>query len=262
MKKPGPVLVGLGLLAGGSCFMATSAAHAVEFTAVGPMAETKLAPDKFLGAVKVSFDLAPTTSMSFDLPWHYCMVAENGLKFANFAAETYDPRRWDGTGADASFEPGMDNEGRYARVWIEQMSAYKTFTIGLPYGVKVQPYGWEDNKTYPFTTWKGDKEPSIGYISAIGHMLNYELVAIYDDNHLRGTMWLANPAIVVRNWNQPDVGIALKLDGATLRQGADYRVGYENTATGKDLVIWVNRTIDLTAAEDHKVAVSITPSRP
>ena len=75
--------------------------QAAEFAATGPAKETKLPPDKFLGAVKVTFDLLPTT-MSFDLPWHFCSVSENGLKFAHFAAETYDPREWDGTGADAS----------------------------------------------------------------------------------------------------------------------------------------------------------------
>lgn len=83
--------------------------QADEFAATGPVKETRLSPDKFLGAVRVTFDLLPTT-MSFDLPWHYCAVSENGLKFANFAAETYDPRRWGATGADASFEAGMDKD--------------------------------------------------------------------------------------------------------------------------------------------------------
>ena len=64
--------------------------HAAEFAATGPVKETKLEPAQFLGAVKVTFDLLPTT-MSFDLPWHFCTVSENGLKFAHFAAETYDP---------------------------------------------------------------------------------------------------------------------------------------------------------------------------
>ena len=93
----------------------TAPVRAAEFAATGPAKETKLDPAKFLGAVKVTFDLQPTT-MSFDLPWHFCSVAENGLKFAYFAAETYDPRRWDGSGANASFEPGMDKEGRFAQL--------------------------------------------------------------------------------------------------------------------------------------------------
>ena len=98
-----------------------AACFAAEFAATGPTKETKLDAARFHGAVKVTFDLQPTT-MSFDLPWHFCSVAENGLKFAHVAAETYDPRRWDGKGANASFEPGMDKEGRFARVWIEHQS--------------------------------------------------------------------------------------------------------------------------------------------
>ena len=30
-----------------------------------------------------------------------------------------------------------------------------------------------ENKTYPWTTWTGYDEPSIGYVSAIGHLINY-----------------------------------------------------------------------------------------
>jgi len=74
-----------------------------------------------VGAIRVNFDLLPT-AMSFDLPWTYCMVTENNIKFANLAAETYDPRDFDGTGGLASFEPGMDDEGRYVRAWIEHQS--------------------------------------------------------------------------------------------------------------------------------------------
>ena len=469
-------------------------ARAGEFAAVGPTRETRLPGDRLLGAVKVTFDLRPTT-MSFDLPWHFCSVAENGLKFAHFAAETYDPRRWEGQGANASFEPGMDKEGRFARVWIEHQSAarivvrvryalnnsayqiahddlvtdspyqggrgdwgeewyyiypdgtylrhmrvytglaamsrpsgwfreppevvhefmeaivigprghlptddihtnpsvslfkmfgnspgvaypggkrqdfdykmpggppadfgesrdanimlihaksqYRPFTIGLPYGVKASPYGWEADRKYPFATWTGYDDPSIGYISAIGHIVNQwhfrrtertleqvylhgmtraadpqkeimqlawswvaapelqmvgepkspngstgkyrqftydqaqrayvvprkesgpspvdlQLVSIYDDEYLHGTMWLVNPAIVVPNWNDSEAGITLKLDGVPLKDGPDYRQGFEQKESGKDLVIWIQRTIDLTAAEDHRVAVSIEPA--
>lgn len=306
------------------CFPLAVFAQHHPFSARGPTKETRLNPDQLLGAVKVTFDLQPT-SMSFDLPWHFCAVAENGIKFAHFAAETYDPRKWNGAGADASFEAGMDRDARYARVWIEHQSdarivvrvryaltnsklqiahddapsdspynngkgdwgeerftiypdgvyvrhmtihsslaamsqpfgfyreppnvvhefmetvvigppghvptddintnpalflfkmfrnqpgevyaegagkeidyglphgppadfgefrdanimllnsksSYKPFTIGLPYGVSVTPYGWEENRTYPFTTWTGYREPTIGYIAAIGHMVNW-----------------------------------------------------------------------------------------
>ena len=295
-----------------------------QFEAIGPLHEQRLPRNKLLGAVRVTFDLLPT-SMSFDLPWHYCAVSENGIKIAHFAAETYDPRNWDGQGADASFEAGMDKEARFARVWIEHQSdarivvrvryaltnskyeiahddlvsdspfndgkgdwgeerftiypdgtyvrhmtihsglagvsqpfgfyrepphvvhefmeaivigpkghtplddietsptltlfkmfgaepgvvypkgiykdidyklpqgppahygefrdanimllhsksQYKSFTIGLPYGVNVSPYGWEANQRFPVATWTDYEEPSIGYVAAIGHMINW-----------------------------------------------------------------------------------------
>jgi hypothetical protein len=229
-------------------------------------------------------------------------------------------------------------------MFIHAKSQYRPFTIGLPYGARVSPYGWEDNRKYPFATWTGYKEPSIGYISAIGHLINYwhfrrtestleqvylhgmiaktdpqgdimklawswisapelqmpgaplspnggagqyrrftydqtqrayivprtksgpeaiefKLVSIYDDTYLHGTMWLVNPAFVVKNWSQPDTGIGLRLDGAALANGTDYRVGFEETGSGIDLVIWLNKTIDLNAKEDHRVSLSIIPAR-
>ena len=92
-----------------------------KFEAKGPTQPVKLERSQLKGAVQVSFDLQPT-SMTFDLPWNYCMVAENGLKVSYFAAETYDPRDFGGTGGAASFEPGMDRQGRYVRAWIEHQS--------------------------------------------------------------------------------------------------------------------------------------------
>jgi hypothetical protein len=70
---------------------AVSAPASGKFEAKGPTQPVKLDRSQLKGAVQVSFDLQPT-SMTFDLPWNYCMVAENGLKVSYFAAETYDPR--------------------------------------------------------------------------------------------------------------------------------------------------------------------------
>ena len=91
-----------------------------KFEAVGPTSPVKHAPME-VGAIKVTFDLLPTT-VSYDLPWTFWMISENGLKFCNYPCETYDPRNFFGTGGAASFEPGMDKEGRYVRVWIEHQS--------------------------------------------------------------------------------------------------------------------------------------------
>lgn len=92
--------------------------------------------------------------------------------------------------------------------------------------------------------------------------ISFALDAIYDDSYLQGTMRLVNPAIVVKNWNQPEVGFRFELDGKALATGTDYRFGFEPTAPGKDLVIWLNKTIDLSALDEHRVAISIIPERP
>lgn len=473
----------------------TDAVIAQRFDVQGPTEQRRLKPQEFRGAVKVSFDLKPI-AMSFDLPWHFCSVSENGLKFAHFAAETYDPRRWDGRGADASFEPGMDKEGRFVRIWIEHKTAariivrvqyalnnskyeiahddlatkspynngkgdwaeerftiypdgthvrhmmihtglasksqpfgfyreppsvvhefmesvvigpaghvpfddlnmegaitlfkmfgrrpgdvfpegrsqdvsytlpegppgdfgdfhdaniilinskskFRPFTIGLPYGVSVQPYGWEDNRDFPFTTWTGYDDPSIGYVSAIGHMVNwwhfrrtddtieqvdlhgmtdqrvpekeilplawswitppelqwpgaslspnvsagqyqkftydqtqrayivpseaivdetatFALDSIYDDEHLQGTMWLVNPAFVISDWKGDATNVHVTVDGEIMKPGRDFRSGLEVTSEGRRLVVWLNRTIDLNAREEHRAEFSVGPAR-
>ena len=62
-----------------------------KFEATGPTQPIKFDRSQFRGAVKVTFDLIPTT-MSFDLPWTYAMVNQQGVRFSTLAAETYDPR--------------------------------------------------------------------------------------------------------------------------------------------------------------------------
>jgi hypothetical protein len=49
--------------------------------------------------------------------------------------------------------------------------------------------------------------------------------------------WIINPAFVVKNWDE--LGVVLKVDGKTMEQGKNFRVGYEQTPTGRDLVIWL-----------------------
>lgn len=467
----------------------------VRFAAEGPDSDRPPDPDRLVGAVKVTFDRQPI-GMSFDLPWHFCQVAENGLKFAHFAAETYDPRDWDGTGADASFEAGMDEQARFARVWIEHQSParvvvrvryalvnaelqvahddlptdspyldgkgdwgeerftiypdgvhvrhmkihsglagssrpfgfdreppavihefmetvvigpaghvptddletdpaltlirmfgnepgsvepegreqgiayempegppsdfgdfrdanillvrsksrYRPFVVALPYGVAATPYGWEEDRRFPFATWTGYGDPNIGYVAALGHLVNwwhyrrtettieqiylhgmtdsadprraimpiawswivppelqmpddrlspngsagrhdrptydptqraylvpranagpeairFALDAIYDDEHLHGTMWLANPAIVVPEWNDDRTPIDLELDGERLIEGKDFRRGYEKDASGTSLVLWIDRVIDLNDSDEHRIEIEIAPHR-
>ncbi|WP_309666658.1 hypothetical protein [Tabrizicola sp.] len=420
----------------GLVFLPLAATAEPAFRATGPTEPTRLSPDAFLGAGTVTFADRPW-SLSFDLPWQYCAVTENGIKVCDFAAETYDPRTWDKSGAGASFEPGMDKEGRYVRAWVDHASParivvglqyalnneaydiahadipsgsphgdgdwgeerwyiypdgtytrhitihtglaarslpfgfereppnvvheftetivigqpghdplddidpaaiiairiygnhsghvlpqgedatftygpelrdfeefrdanilivntrsdYRTFKTGLPYGVQVQPYTIEPGNADLFQTWRGYAEPSIGYIAALGHMINYwhyrrsdtrleqiylqgmtnaadpqedlvklgwswilppglwmegpeqdytprydpaqkaylvprtgtgpapfcfELIATYDEAARNGTMWLVNPAFILRDWNDVQTGVDVTLDGQPL----------------------------------------------
>ena len=132
-----------------------------KFMATGPTQPVRQPPGQ-QGAVKVTFDLLPTT-MSYDLPGRFYMVSENNISFHSFPGETYDNRHFGGTGGAASFEPLMDRENRYVRVWIEHQSdarivvrvrealannLYNIAHTDIPSG---SPYGkgdWEDEWYY------------------------------------------------------------------------------------------------------------------
>ena len=68
------------------------------------------------GEVVVTFDLLPTR-MSFNLPSFPCLVTENNISFYNGWTETYDTEIGGG-----SFEPLMDINNRYNRMWIESQN--------------------------------------------------------------------------------------------------------------------------------------------
>ena len=73
------------VMVGVNHILAQEVTKQTEFKAVGPT-EPERRPGREVGTIKVTFDLLPTT-MSFDMPWTYCMLTENNIKFANFAAE-------------------------------------------------------------------------------------------------------------------------------------------------------------------------------
>lgn len=87
------------------------------------------------------------------------------------------------------------------------------------------------------------------------------LDAIYDDTYLNGTMWLVNPALVFPHWNQAEVAFRFRLDGKLLTNGTDYRYGLESTTDGneKNLVIWLEKIVDLNFLEDHNAELLIEP---
>jgi hypothetical protein len=218
----------------------------------------------------------------------------------------------DGISTTISFKPYPEDFGdfRDANVMLLNLtSEYKPFTIGMPYGARVQPYWPEDDLPLVFQTW--GYSPNRGYSSSIGHMLNFwhyrrtdntleqvylhgmtnaenpsaELVPLawswiaapklrmeglepdymkytYDpaqrayvvprkgrgptslefelqpeDEENDAPGWIINPAFIVKDWDVS--GVSLKIDGNVMEPGDDFRVGYEQTPTGKDLVIWL-----------------------
>jgi hypothetical protein len=50
-------------------------------------------------------------------------------------------------------------------------------------------------------------------------------------------MWIINPAFIVKDWGKAPV--ALEIDGKPIKQGKDFRVGYEDTEDDTNLVIWL-----------------------
>lgn len=97
------------------------AVQAQKFEAVGNSNPNHIAEPRKVGEVVVNFDMVPT-QLSFDMPSFPSMVMENGFKYSNFWTETYDSRNWDGAAGLASFETLMDQNNRYARMWIEYQS--------------------------------------------------------------------------------------------------------------------------------------------
>jgi hypothetical protein len=57
--------------------------------------------------------------------------------------------------------------------------------------------------------------------------------------NMNAPMRLVNPAFVVKDWNDTVYGFVLKVNDIAKEAGKDYRFGYEQSATGKDLVIWL-----------------------
>ena len=220
----------------------------------------------------------------------------------------------EGKSTTISYKPYPKDFGEFrdANIMLVNLKAnYKPFTIGLPYGARVQPYWPEDDLPHVFQTW-GDP-PEKGYSSAFGHIVNYwhyrrtdnTLEQIYlqgmtnaadpvkdvvslawswiaaprlqmeglkmsytvitydpaqrayivpregrgprkleftleedeDMGEFGAPMWIINPALIVKDWGKAPV--ALEIDGKPIKQGKDFRVGYEDTEDGTNLVIWL-----------------------
>ena len=64
-----------------------------------------------------------------------------------------------------------------------------------------------------------------------------ELEFTLEQDHDLAPMSIINPAFIVKDWDEQ--GVELKVDGKTIEQGKTFRVGLEQTPTGKDLIIWL-----------------------
>jgi hypothetical protein len=221
----------------------------------------------------------------------------------------------EGESKTISYKPYPKDFGdfRDANIMLVNLkSEYKPFTIGMPYGSRIQPYWPEDDLPYVFQTW-GDP-PDEGYSTAFGHIVNYwhyrrtdnTLEQVYlqgmtnaddpvkeivsyawswiaapiiqmeglelsytvikydhaqrayivprDDRGPRdfeftlegdedigefgAPMWIISPAFIIKNWGESEV--ELKVNGNSMKVEKDFRIGYEETHTGTDLVLWLN----------------------
>lgn len=83
------------------------------------------------------------------------------------------------------------------------------------------------------------------------HKLEFAIEVDEDVKELGAPMYIVNPAFIIKDWGTS--GVELKVDGKTVNQGKYFRVGYEETHTGTDLVLWLNMK------SDETVKFSISP---
>jgi hypothetical protein len=50
-------------------------------------------------------------------------------------------------------------------------------------------------------------------------------------------VWIVNPAFVIKNWGTSDVEVIV--DDKIIKPSRDYRIGYEETQIGTDLILWL-----------------------
>jgi hypothetical protein len=57
-------------------------------------------------------------------------------------------------------------------------------------------------------------------------------------NSSEAPLRIVNPAFVIKDWGESD--FIAKVDGKAVQRGKDFRAGFEQTPTGKDLILWFN----------------------
>jgi hypothetical protein len=60
---------------------------------------------------------------------------------------------------------------------------------------------------------------------------------VESDVESRFPVWIVNPAFVIKDWGESKIN--LKVNGTSIESGKDFYVGYEETPTGIDMIIWI-----------------------
>ena len=76
-----------------------------------------------------------------------------------------------------------------------------------------------------------------GILDCMLRTLEFTLEEDEDMAEFGAPMRIINPAFIVKDWGHS--GVSLKVNSKPVRQNNDFRIGYEETATGTDLIIWV-----------------------
>ena len=56
----------------------------------------------------------------------------------------------------------------------------------------------------------------------------------------QGPWRIVNPTFIVKDWDKSEV--KLEVDGKKIEPGKDFRIGYEETPSGHDLILWLRMT--------------------
>lgn len=64
------------------------------------------------------------------------------------------------------------------------------------------------------------------------------------EDETQAPVWIVNPAFIIKDWGTS--GVELKVDGRPLEVGNDLRIGYEETHSGTDLILWLKMKSDKT----------------
>jgi hypothetical protein len=103
-----------------------------------------------------------------------------------------------------------------------------------------------EDLTYDYDTFTYDQAQKAYVLKSDGKEEEIEFELDVDDEFAGIGQTLRNPAIVIKDWGTS--GVELKVDGKDLEVGKNFRIGYEQTYTGSDLVLWLKAESNETMA--------------